>query len=289
MNSIDVVINSRKASIGPSMDVRRILPFRERRMVGPFCFLDHMGPALIQPDRDNDVKPHPHIGLSTVTYLFEGRLTHRDSLGTLQDIEPGDVNWMTAGKGIVHSERTPLSEKHGSARLHGLQAWVALPIECEQMEPQFRHHPKTSLPHFDIDGTAMTLIAGSAFGYNSPVQTHSRLFYIEAKIPMDGFLKFDPQEQEAAFYIVHGEVKIDGSSYQEGQLVVFKKNSRIEIRATKKTHGLILGGEPIGSRYIDWNFVASNKELIEAAKVKWKEQKFDKIKGEAEWTPLPQR
>lgn len=289
MSSIDVLIDPRPAKIGDEFEVKRILPFRARRMVGPFIFLDEMGPMTVSTDGSADVLPHPHIGLSTVTYLFEGELMHRDSLGTLQAILPGEVNWMTAGRGIVHSERFRKTES-GHARVYGIQAWVALPKPFEETEPSFAHYGKDALPVFEKNGVRMQLIAGQAWEFSSPVKTHSSLFYLSAEFESDQSLSFDARGEEAAFYIAEGEVLIDGETITAPKLVVFKTGAPIEIKASKKTRGMILGGEPMdGPRFISWNFVSSSKERLDQARDDWKAQKFPPVPGETGFVPFPEK
>jgi hypothetical protein len=285
---IEQVIPVREVDLIGDLKVKRILPFRSRRMVGPFTFLDEMGPMDLRPGAVGDVPPHPHIGLSTVTYLFSGELIHRDSLGSKQAICPGDVNWMTAGKGIAHSERIPSHPREESHQLHGIQAWVALPRESEETEPSFDHYDAGDLPRFTESGVQIHLIAGHAFGFTSPVQTHSRLFYFNAHFQAGQKLIFDSDSQEAAFYLVQGKVQIDRQSFQAPLLIVFQTGAKIQIEAQEDSHGLMLGGAPLdGSRNIWWNFVSSSKERIEKAKKDWRENRFPKIPEETESVSLP--
>ena len=285
---VDAVITPREAKISAELSVRRVLPYRARRMVGPFTFLDEMGPFERRAGVDYDVLPHPHIGLATVTYLFEGEFMHRDSLGTVQKILPGDVNWMTAGRGIVHSERLPRELADGG-RMHGLQAWVALPLEHEEMAPTFEHHARESLPRFEVNGARLTLVAGEAFGRRSPATTHSPLFYLEAAIPAGRELRMDPGAQEAGFYLLRGEVTVDGQNIRAPNLVVFRTGQPFAIAASAgDAFGMLLGGAPLeGARQIFWNFVSSSPERIERAKQSWREQKFPAIPGETGFVPLP--
>jgi redox-sensitive bicupin YhaK (pirin superfamily) len=281
--SIEKIIEPRNFDIG-SLKVKRVLPFRALRTIGPWTFLDHMGPIHLPPGQ-GDVLAHPHIGLSTVTYLFEGELLHRDSIGSKQMITPNDVNWMTAGKGIVHSERIP---QEGKRQLHGLQAWVALPLEHEEVNPSFDHYPHTVLPFIKNDGIEIRIIAGEAFGKKSPVKTHSKLFYFEAKIEKNKSLVFDPGTQEAAFYVVSGKVRVGDEKVEEARLIIFKKGEEIKLTATEDVHGVFLGGEPLeGPRHIWWNFVSSSQERIERAKEDWKNQNMGIIPDETGFVPLP--
>ena len=289
MSAIEIVIEPRLAKISEEITVKRILPFRLHRMVGPFCFLDQMGPHSLSLNSNSDVLPHPHIGLSTVTYLFEGQICHRDSLGSVQVISPGDLNWMTAGNGITHSERMPDEFKQPGSHLYGLQAWVALPKEHEEGNPSFTHYGKAILPRFTEDGVEFSLIAGSAMGYSSPAITHSKLFYLETKISPNKILAFNPEGMESAFYLLSGKIKIEDQIFDKPTLIVFKSTSQMKILALEQTHGMILGGKPLeGPRFMYWNFVASNKELLEEAKVRWRDQRFPKIPGESEFIALPE-
>ncbi len=268
---LDIVIEARSASLGAGMNVKRILPFRKRRMVGPFIFMDHAGPLEVQqPISSMDVLPHPHIGLSTVSYLFDGQVTHRDSLGVQQVIQPGEVNWMTAGKGIAHSERfeDPASLAGG---FEMIQTWVALPEKDEEAEPSFNNYKKEQLPVFTDTGIWMRLIAGNAFGLMNRVQTHSPLFYIHVVLNPDAKLSLPQGYDERGIYIVRGEVEVAGRTYSSGQMLVFSKGSNPVVISKGITKLMLLGGEPLGERFIWWNFVSSRKERIEQAKADWKE------------------
>ena len=289
MSNINLIIGERAASIG-TFTVGRVLPYRTKRMLGPFIYLDHMGPVELNEHENFDVLPHPHIGLSTLTYLLEGSIMHRDSLGNTIDIEPGEVNWMTAGKGIVHSERTPKYLRFSPKRVHGLQIWVALPKEIEQMSPEFYHIPKDEIPEWRDGYLQFKLIAGEAFGHKSPVPVYSKLYLIEVKgnntrqIIKTGNDLFG----ELGLFILEGSVEIDGTAYHPKQFIVFGNNSSPEFVIGANTTVFIFGGEPFPEeRFIDWNFVSSSKELIEKAKQKWIEQSFDRIPGESEFVPLP--
>jgi redox-sensitive bicupin YhaK (pirin superfamily) len=289
MSNINLVIEERATSIGKFM-VGRLLPFREKRMVGPFIFIDHMGPVKMNERENFDVLPHPHIGLSTLTFLFEGSIMHRDTLGTEVEIKPGAVNWMTAGKGIVHSERTPEYLRHSTKNMHGLQIWVALPKQLEQMEPEFFHIDKEQIPTWSQGSLQFKLIAGEAFGKKSPVPVFSKLFMIEIKSVEKQTINIGHELYgESGLYILEGSIESDGNSYGAKKLLVAKESSLCEFTMEANSTIYIFGGEPFAEeRFIDWNFVSSSKELIDEAKQKWKAQTFDKIKGEeGEFVPYP--
>lgn len=269
-------------------EVRRLLPGHPIRMVGPFVFFDHMGPATFPRGGGVDVRPHPHIGLATVTYLFEGALLHRDSLGSVQRIAPGDVNWMTAGHGIVHSERSPDDERAAGPRLHGIQTWVALPQADEQAEPTFSHHPRATLPAIERPGVAMRLIAGRAFGERAPVKTYSDMFYLAMDIAAGASIALPAEHEERAVYVVEGEVSMAGRSVAPCHLAVLAAGETVEVCATTPARLMLLGGAKMdGDRIIWWNFVASTREAIEAAKRRWSQQDFPPVPGETEFIPLP--
>jgi redox-sensitive bicupin YhaK (pirin superfamily) len=285
---LDMVIEARRRTIG-ALEVGRILPFAKRRMVGPFIFLDHMGPLTLPPNvpRDTDVRPHPHIGLSTVTYLFEGEITHRDSLGFEQVIRPGAVNWMTAGQGIAHSERFDGLRMSGGP-LHGLQAWVAMPERYEESAPDFVHYPEFDLPTFRETGVEARLIAGSAYGLRNRVQTHSPLFYLHAEMQAGAKLSLPAEHAERAAYIVRGRVEHDGHAYEPGVLLVFNPGDAT-LHALEASTVMLLGGEPLGPRHIWWNFVSSRKERIEQAKADWQAGRFKlPAHDDQEFIPLPE-
>jgi len=285
---IDLVIDARKRDLG-GFEVGRVLPFVERRMVGPFVFLDHMGPATFKPDMGLDVRPHPHIGLSTVTYLFEGEIVHRDSLGYTQPIRPGELNWMTAGRGIVHSERTdPAIRIHGGP-MHGMQAWVALPVEAEETAPSFHHHDQAEMPTYEQDRLWGRLIAGEAYGARSQVPTHSPLFYVHWE--MQAGARGAPPEghSEQALFVARGAVEVDGRTLHAGQMAVLSPGARPTITATAPATVMLLGGEPLGKRYIWWNLVSSSQERIEQAKADWKAGRMPLPPGDdVEFIPLPE-
>jgi redox-sensitive bicupin YhaK (pirin superfamily) len=287
---IDIVIESRNASIGPGMDVKRILPFRMRRMVGPFIFMDHAGPVEVKPTigKSMDVLPHPHIGLSTVSYLFGGQVTHRDSLGVQQIVRPGEVNWMTAGKGIAHSERFEDPAALAGGDLEMIQTWVALPEKDEEANPAFDNYKPEQLPIFTDKGVWMRLIAGNAFGLLSNVKTHSPLFYLHVVLDANAKFGLPREHAERGIYIVKGAVEISGSVYSAGQMVVFTKGVDPIILAKQATTLMLLGGEPLGERFIWWNFVSSRKDRIEQAKADWKEGRIILPPNDNhEFVPLP--
>lgn len=290
MSNIKLIIEERPSNIGNFM-VGRLLPFREKRMVGPFSFIDHMGPALLS-DHDNlDVPPHPHIGLSTLTYLFEGSIMHKDSLGTEIEIKPGQVNWMTAGKGIVHSERTPQYLRQSDKILHGLQIWVALPKDLEQMKPEFYHADADELPLWENQGVQFKLIAGEAFGKKSPIPVYSPMYFLELKSSTATAVKIGEHLfGESGIYILEGSIENDGNTFEPKQLLVAKDSSLCEFTMHANTTIYIFGGEAFPEeRFIYWNFVATSKELIEEAKEKWLKQEFEPVPGETDFVPLPER
>jgi len=291
MSNINLIIEERAASIGKFM-VGRLLPFRQKRMVGPFIYIDHMGPVKLSEQENFDVLPHPHIGLSTLTFLFEGSIMHRDTLGNTIEIKPGAVNWMTAGKGIVHSERTPEYLRHSDKSMHGLQIWVALPKELEQMEPEFFHIDKEQIPSWKQDNIDIKLVAGKAFGKKSAVPVYSKLFMLEIKSTTRETVNIGNELYgESGLYILEGAIESEGNVYEPKQLLVAKDSRLCQFTIQENSTVYIFGGEPFPEeRFIDWNFVSSDKELIEEAKQKWKAQAFDKIRGdEAEYIPYPTR
>lgn len=288
---LDIVIEARKASIAAGMDVRRILPFRMRRMVGPFIFMDHAGPVDIQPQAASsmDVLPHPHIGLSTVSYLFGGQVTHRDSLGVKQVIRPGEVNWMTAGRGIAHSERFEDPAALAGGTLEMIQTWVALPDKDEEATPSFDNYKPEELPIFTDAGVWMRLIAGDAFGLRNNVKTHSPLFYLHAVLEKEARFGLPKEHSERAIYIAKGSVEVSGRTYVSGQMLVFNKGVDPVIVSKEQTTLMLLGGEPLGERFIWWNFVSSRKERIEQAKADWKEGRIILPPSDnLEFVPLPE-
>lgn len=288
---LETTIEARKAAIAPGMEVRRILPFRLKRMVGPFIFMDHGGPITSVPPvvQSLDVLPHPHIGLSTVSYLFQGKVTHRDSLGVEQVIEPGEVNWMTAGKGIAHSERFEDPNVWANGGFEMIQTWVALPEEAEESDPSFVNYKRDDLPVFTDKGVWMRLIAGNAFGLRNDVKTHSPLFYLHVQLDKDARLTLPAEHEERAIYVVKGSVEFGGRRYGESQMLVFKKNSEPLIKALEPTTMMFLGGAPLGERFIWWNFVSSRKERIEQAKADWQQGRIILPPNDNhEFVPLPE-
>jgi redox-sensitive bicupin YhaK (pirin superfamily) len=268
--------------------VKRLLPSSVARMVGPFIFFDHMGPATFAPGQGVDVRPHPHIGLATVTYLFDGTIDHRDSLGTIQPIHAGDVNWMTAGSGIAHSERTPAGLRAGGSSLHGIQTWVALPREHENTAPAFEHHPAATLPEVGLPGVRLRVIAGTAYGRTAPATTFSELFYVAAEIDAGASFAVPADHQERAVYAVDGAIAIDGEPVANGFMALLEAGKEVRIDAAGKARVMLLGGAPLeGERFIWWNFVSSSRQAIERAKEQWRAGQFGAVPGETEWIPLP--
>lgn len=287
--SIDLLITPRLRDLGDGFTVRRVLPYARRRHVGPFVFFDHMGPVQFAPGQGLDVRPHPHIGLATVTYLFEGEIMHRDSLGVVQPIRPGDVNWMVAGKGIAHSERTRPELRESGAPLHGIQSWFALPKAHEETEPTFHHHPASSLPEIEKSGVRLRLIAGSAFGATSPAQTFAPMFYLDAQMSDGATLPLPDGYEEQAVYVAVGEVALGGRIYGEGTMLVLKPHARPAITALGAARLMLLGGAPLdGERHLWWNFVSSSKDCIEQAKADWRAGNWPRVPGETDFIPLPE-
>jgi hypothetical protein len=285
---VDLVIEPRLRDLG-GFAVRRILPYAKRRMVGPFIFLDEFGPVELPAGQGIDVRPHPHIGLSTVTYLFDGEIMHRDSLGVSQAIRPGAVNWMTAGRGIVHSERSGDGERARDKTLHGMQSWVALPLAQEEVEPSFIHHAVDSLPVIEDDGLWMRLVAGRAYGQAAPVAVSSDLFYLHAEIRAGAGLALPDDHAERAVYVVSGAVELGGTSYGPATLAVLKPGMPARLTAIDASRIMLLGGAPLeGRRHIWWNFVSSTPERIEQAKADWQAGHFAMVPGDDEFIPLPE-
>jgi len=272
------------------LEVRRVLPGFPHRTVGPFIFLDHMGPVTFAAGNGIDVRPHPHIGLATVTYLFEGEILHRDSLGSVQAIAPGDVNWMTAGRGIVHSERTAPEVRRAGPRMHGIQTWVALPRASELAEPAFHHHPRAALPRVSVPGVELRVIAGTAFGERSPVRVFSPTLYVAAEMEAGSAFELPPEHEQRGVYVVDGEISVAGSGVPPQHLAVIEHGESVEVRAATRARAMLLGGAKTdGERFIWWNFVASSRERIEEAKRLWREERFPRIPGETEFVPLPDK
>ena len=286
---IDTLIVPRAVDLG-EMTVRRALPSVKRQMVGPFIFFDQMGPAEFLTDEGIDVRPHPHINLATLTYLFEGQILHRDSLGTEMAIEPGAVNWMRAGKGIVHSERTSQERKASGQKLFGIQTWLALPLADEEGDPAFLHHGANDLPLIEAGGVRARLIAGSAFGETSPLQAASETVYGDVEMAAGSTIPVDTAYEERAIYTISGEIEIAGDTFGPGQLLIFKPGDAITVKARQASRFMLFGGAPMeGPRYIWWNFVSSRRERIEQAKEEWARGRFDTVPGdEEEFIPLPE-
>jgi redox-sensitive bicupin YhaK (pirin superfamily) len=290
VTSIERVIEGRPRDLG-GFSVRRLLPAAGRQTIGPFILFDHMGPARFEPGHGVDVRPHPHIGLATVTYLFEGAFMHRDSLGTVQLIEPGAVNWMVAGRGIAHSERTPaeLRRESGSA-LHGIQTWFALPAAREEDAPSFEHHAAARLPELRRPGAVLRIVAGDAYGARSPVGVASPTLYVDVRLDAGAALELPDDVAERAVYIAAGSLSVDGETFNDGALVEFQPGSAASIVAHGPARVMLLGGAPLdGPRHIWWNFVSSSRERIEQAKSDWREQRFAPVPGDVERIPLPDR
>jgi redox-sensitive bicupin YhaK (pirin superfamily) len=287
-DAIDLVIVPRSVDVG-HFAVRRALPHVNRRMVGPFIFFDHFGPAEFHAGQGIDVRPHPHIGLATVTFLFDGEIMHRDSLGTAAAIRPGEVNWMTAGRGIVHSERTAPDHRTEGEPIHGLQCWVALPAAEEETAPAFSHHDSAALPLVTEEGKTVRIIAGSAYGARSPVATLWETLFADVTLAAGAALPVDTEIEERALYLVSGEVEIAGDRFAPGRLLLFRPRDPITVKAASDARLVLLGGAPMdGPRHIWWNFVSSRKDRIEQAKTDWKLTRFDTVPGDdKEFIPLP--
>ncbi len=306
--SVEQQIAPRARDLGDGFTVQRALPAGQRRTIGPFVFFDRMGPAGFDAGRGLDVRPHPHIGLATVTYLFEGVILHRDSLGTTQLIRPGEVNWMIAGRGIAHSERTPVDVRQSSSRLSGIQLWVGLPRGDEEMEPLFAHHDAQQLPLLENGGTRLRLILGTLGGARSPVQTLSPMFYADAQLQPGATLELDAEHPERAVFVSEGALRVDGAQFDAGQLLVLRSGRRVRLQASGAVPGigsggasgarsngapggarlLLLGGAPLdGPRYVWWNFVASSRERIQRAAEAWRAGRFDAVPEDSEFIPLP--
>ncbi len=288
MSLIELTIEPREKDLS-GFSVRRILPFAKRRMVGPFIFLDHMGPAQFAAGHGMDVRPHPHIGLATVTYLFEGELFHRDTLGSAQEILPGAVNWMTSGRGIAHSERTGAEERARPHAAHGLQSWVALPKEYEEIAPEFHHHAADSLPEFTHKNVQFKLICGRALSHEAPVKVYSPIFYLEAHMPAGSSFTLPPEYRERALYLVSGKLRIAGNIISPLTLPIFEAGGDIRIEALEDSRLMLLGGEPFAEpRFIWWNFVSTSEDRIAQAKEDWQQGTFGTVPGdEKEFIPLP--
>ncbi len=285
---IERVIDQRRKDLG-GFEVGRVLPHHAHRMVGPFIFFDHMGPAEFAAGfgRNVDVRPHPHIGLSTVSYLFEGQITHRDSVGATQEITPGEMNWMTAGRGITHSERFEHLRAHGG-RMNGIQTWVALPTELEEIEPAFAHHDPEDLPTYESEGLWARLIAGEAFGARASVKVHSPMFYVHWALKAGARAQLPAEYPERAAYVAQGVVEVEGRKYHEGQMLVFLPGQPVLFTAATDAIVMLLGGEPVGPRLIEWNFVSSSKDRLEQAKADWRAGRMKLPDADdKEFIPLP--
>jgi redox-sensitive bicupin YhaK (pirin superfamily) len=288
-DAIELLISARARDIG-DFAVRRALPAARKRLVGPFIFFDHMGPVQMPVGRGLDVRPHPHIALATVTFLFDGAIEHRDSLGTLRTIRPGDVNWMVAGRGIVHSERSAQDARRSGVHLHGIQSWVALPLEHEETEPRFEHHPAATLPKLRRDGASLDVIAGTAFGLRSPVSVFSPTLYVHAQLDAGARVQLDTEHEQRAVYVVEGAIGCDGRTFEAGSLLVLRPGITVTLGSQRRARVMLIGGAKLaGERHIYWNFVASTEARIERAKDDWRNQRFPKVPGdEVERIPLPE-
>jgi redox-sensitive bicupin YhaK (pirin superfamily) len=287
--SVDLEINARKRDLGDGFTVRRLLPSAARRMVGPFIFVDHMGPVRLSPGHGLDVRPHPHINLATVTFLFDGEILHRDSIGSEQVIRPGAVNWMTAGSGIVHSERSPANQRSLGPLLHGMQLWVALPTAHEEVAPSFQHHPASTIPLVELPGARLRIVAGNAYGALSPAQVLSPLFYVEAQLDPGAELPLPDEHRQRGAYVVSGAIAVDGKTFTEGSMLVFREGQPAHLRALDAARVMLLGGAALdGERHVWWNFVSSSQQRIERAKDDWRDGRFAKVPGDQlEFIPLP--
>ena len=282
---IELVIDQRRKDLG-GFEVGRVLPFAQRRMVGPFVFFDQMGPTKLAAGRGLDVRPHPHIGLATVTYLFDGEILHRDSLGSVQPIRPGEVNWMTAGRGIAHSERSPDASRAAGPSLFGIQTWIALPEADEECEPAFSHHE--GLPQVQEGGVTVQLILGDLLGLASPVPTFSPTFYAEVRIDRERRFSVPAKHEERGVHVVEGEIEIAGARIPAGEMVVLETGAEVTLHAHQHARVLVFGGAPLGPRYVWWNFVSSRADRIHQAAEDWKAGRFAAVPGETEFIPLPE-
>jgi redox-sensitive bicupin YhaK (pirin superfamily) len=291
MEQQPILIDGRQHDLGDGFVVRRLLPVLQARHVGPFVFYDHMGPAQFAPGRGMDVRPHPHIGLATVTWLFDGAIRHRDSLGSVADIRPGEVNWMTSGHGIVHSERTPPDERRDGQSLHGIQVWVALPQADAEVDPEFHHHDADQLPRIERDGASLVLIAGTAYGQQAPVKVFAPMFFIQAHLQAGASLAWPGEHVERGVHVIDGQVQWGDLTVAPSQVAVQAGDTAAPLRATQDSRVMLFGGAPLdGERHLWWNFVASSRERIEQAKQAWAEQRFPRVPGDdQEFIPLPER
>lgn len=288
MSDVELVLHGKPRDLGGLL-VRRVLPAVQRRMIGPFIFVDHIGPVDLPPGDGIDVRPHPHVCLATVTYLWSGELVHRDSLGSVQTITPGDVNWMVAGRGIVHSERSGLEARARGQHVHGLQCWVALPDHEEEIEPAFTHHERSSLPRIEREGVDMVVIAGDAWGERSPVVVRSRTLYVDVHLARGAELTLPDDHQDRAAYVIDGQLEVGDDLHETGAMVVFAHGAEARVRALTDAHVVLFGGDRLGHRLVEWNFVASSKERIARARDDWKARRFPSIPGDdQEFIPLPE-
>jgi len=286
--AIELLIEPAEKDLG-EFTVRRALPDKRRQRVGPFIFFDHMGPAEFPPGTGVNVRSHPHIGLATITFLFEGEILHRDSLGYVQAIRPGEINWMTAGKGIVHSEKAPPELLASGQKLHGLQTWVALPIEHEETEPRFEHYSADGIPVLEREGAKITVVIGTAYGKTSPVKAASETLYVEIKLEPGASINL-PEAEELGVYVVSGNIELDGQAVSDGVLAVLKNGASASVKTPGGAHLMICGGDTLeGERIVWWNFVSSSRERLEQAKRDWKEGDFDDVPGEPDFIPLPEK
>jgi redox-sensitive bicupin YhaK (pirin superfamily) len=283
---IDMLIEGAEKDLG-DFTVLRVLPFAGKRSVGPFVFFDHMGPAVLGVGSTVDVRPHPHIGLATITYMFDGEIMHRDSLGEVRAIQPGAINWMTAGRGIVHSERTPEENRSEPQNLHGLQLWVALPEDQQEIEPTFTHYPAEDIPELHVDGCAIRVMVGEAHGVVSPVVPVSPTLYIEYRLDDGASVLLPGDAEEQAIYLISGSLATGDQKIPPRQMAVLASGESVEVTATGDAHFVIVGGQPLGKRHIYWNLVSTSLERIEQAKDDWKNDRFDRVPGETEFIPLP--
>lgn len=285
---VEFTLEPKPRDLGGGFSVRRALPAIEKRMVGPFIFWDEFGPGRFAPGEGLDVRPHPHINLATVTYLFEGEIFHRDTLGSAQAIAPGDVNWMNAGRGIAHSERTAASLRATGSPIAGIQSWVALPEAHEESAPFFKHHPQSELPTIEGNGVGARIVAGSLWGQRSPVETYSEMFYADVQLDAGVLVPLDAEHEERGLYLVSGEIEIAGDRFAAGRMLVFRPGDAMTIRAVTPSRFMLLGGANLGPRHLWWNFVSSRKERIEQAKEDWRAGRFGVVPGdETEFIPLP--
>jgi redox-sensitive bicupin YhaK (pirin superfamily) len=283
-----VILTGHEHDLGGGFIVRRLLPSGVRQAVGPILFFDHFGPVAIEPGKGNNVRPHPHIGLATVTYLFDGAIMHRDSLGSVQQIEPGAINWMTAGRGIVHSEREPEALHDINYQLHGIQLWAALPIDKEEIEPSFAHTPASEIPVVTVDDARIRVLIGHAFGAASPVKTFADTLYLDVQLSAGGNITLPPLAQEMALYPLDGSLIVDGQQVAMHTLAVLPSGAEIRVEAADAVQFMVLGGAPLEShRFMWWNFVSSRKERITEAAQDWEAQRMGKIAGDDEFIPLP--